>query len=87
MIGSAFQYKGIDFTQCTQAQSYKDNGYSILLELENHPTDLRTNVSENANYHGGYTSETLANPRLFSFSGKINATSKALRHTAWNQLV
>ena len=87
MIGYNRQYKSLDFSDTTQETSIRTNWYGIVLQDEVHTATLRTDTYDRANYHGGYSSESLLSPRVFTFTGKIVGNTKALRHTARNSLV
>lgn len=87
MIWTNWNYKGIDFTDSVQYISKVDNWYAIFLQNEEHNTQSTMNSFERANYHGGYSSEVLVNPRYLNFTWKIVWHTKALRHEAWNTLI
>jgi hypothetical protein len=62
-------------------------GYVFLLTEENHDTTLRTDIFDRASFHGGYSSETLASGRIFSFTGKILSKTPLARETAMRFLI
>ena len=87
MIWKNRKYRWIDFSDDIQNISMQDNGYGIFIQNEVHPAVLRTDTFDRANYHGGYSSETLAGGRLFTFDCILVGNTKAKRHIAWNSLV
>jgi len=86
MISFNFKYKWIDFTHSVQKTSLDTLGYGIFIENETHQTTLTTNTFERANYHGWYTSDTLAGLRVFSFSWRVAGKTAANRETWRRQL-
>ena len=87
MLGKAYRYKTLDFTDDTQFTSQQTNWYSYILQDVIKDTSTRTQVTDKANFHWWYSSETLAWPRLFTFTGKIVGLDKAKRRTARNELI
>ncbi len=87
MIGKARRYKWLDFTDSVQVASQRSNWYSYIIQNNVRNTVLRTNLTDKANFHWWYASETLAWPRLFSFEWKVIGTTKAKRHTARSLLL
>ena len=87
MIGKARRYKWLDFTDSVQVASQRSNWYSYIIQNNVRNTVLRTNLTDKANFHWWYASETLAWPRLFSFEWKVIGTTKAQRHEARSLLL
>jgi len=87
MIWKAFRYKWLDFTDSVQVLSQHTNWYSYIIQNNIRNTALRTNITDKANFHWWYSSETLAWPRLFTFEWKVIWTTKAQRHTARSLLL
>jgi len=87
MIWINRQYKWIDFTDSVQYASRVANGYGVFIQNEVHWTTTRTDVFDRANYHGGYSSETLAGGRLFTFDCIAVWSTKAQRNTIRNTIV
>ena len=54
------KYKDLDFTVATQKSNYDTLGYSYVINNFSSAVGLRTDTFDIANYHGSYTSETLA---------------------------
>lgn len=87
MLGKAYQYKWLDFTDQVQSALLESQGYCYVLQNIDKNVPLRTDTFDNANYHGGYTSATLAGGRLFTFVGKVCALTKEKRGQAWRILM
>ena len=82
MIGKARKYKWLDFTSAIQIASQVSNWYSYILQDIKKDVALRTQSYDRANYHWWFSSETLAWPRLFTFSGVAIWTTKPQRDSA-----
>lgn len=87
MIWKNYKYKWIDFSESLQKLSKENNWYYLMLTSDLHTTALNTTITDRANYHGGYTSETLAWPRLYTFEWQIYGSNQVNRSIAWNQLI
>ena len=86
MIWKARRYKGLDFTDSIQVASQVSNWFSYIIQNAEYWVNLRTQSTERANYHGWYSSNTLAWPRLFTFTWKVIGTKKQDRHN-WLSLL
>lgn len=87
MIGKSRRYRTLDFTDSVQVTSQYSNWYSYILQDVRKDIDLRTEVTERANYHWAYSTNTLASARLISFTWKVIWTNKQKRHTALETLM
>lgn len=87
MLGKNYRYKWLDFTDLTQHNLYASDWYSYVLQNNIKDTTTRTDVTNKANFHWWYSSETLVNPRLITFSWKVVWFTKDKRHIWWNELV
>ncbi len=87
MIGKNRKFRSLDFTESTQKTSQQTNWYSVVVQNVNMQTGLRTDINERANYHGSYSSETLANGRTFSFDCIAIWETKSKRATIRNTIV
>lgn len=87
MLGKAYQYKWLDFTDQVQSSLLESQGYCYVLQNIDKNVPLRTDTFDNANYHGWYSSATLAGGRLFTFAGKVCALTKEKRWQAWRILM
>lgn len=86
MLTTNRSYKWLTFN-CSDVSLYDTLWYVFLLEEENHDTTLRTDIFDRASFHGGYSSETLASWRIFSFTGRILAKDATARETAMRLLI
>ena len=82
MIGKAWKYKGLDFTDAIQIASQMSNNYSYILQDINMNVPLRTNTYDRENYHWWFSSNTLAGSRLFTFKWLIIWVKKSDRDKA-----
>lgn len=80
MIGKAWQYKWLNFTDSIQVTSQQSNWYSYIIQDVVKNVPLRTQTYDRANFHWWYSSNTLAWSRLFSFTGKVIWTNKDKRN-------
>jgi hypothetical protein len=87
MLGKAYRYKWLDFTDLIQHNLYQSDWYSYLLQDVIKNTTTRTDVINKANFHWWFSTETLINPRLITFTGKCIWLTKEKRHLAWDRLV
>lgn len=87
MLWKAYRYKWLDFTDLFQHNLYQIDGYSYLLQDVIKDTTTRTEVTNKANFHGWFSSETLVNPRLLTFTWKVVWLTKEKRHLWFNALV
>ena len=87
MLWKSYKYKWLDFTDLGQEQLLQSQWYCYVLQDVIKDTTTRTDVTNRANFHGGFSSETLANPRLLTFTGKVVWLTKAQRHLWFNALV
>jgi len=71
MIWYDFKYKWIDFSDDIQLANKASNGYGFIVENVKCWLKLSTDISELANYHGSYASNTQAGGRLFTFDVNI----------------
>lgn len=79
MLGKKFMYKGIDFTDWAE-------GDIVLIDsVRNIP--LRTQTFDRANFHGTYSSPTLAGWRLFIFRWQVYWVDKDARYAGWKKLI
>lgn len=77
-----------------QNYCYKDFSFSDLLGYDqrvvltdvNTKIDTNTNIYNRANYHGTYSSKTLARGRLFTFKGVIFDNDPVIREQKWEML-
>lgn len=87
MIDKNWKYNWYDFSDIVQKVNQRSKWYSIIMDNVDYTIWLSTNIYNNANYHGSYSSSTLWNQwRIFSFSWSISATSKEDRARAWREL-
>lgn len=87
MLWQAYKYKWLDFTDLFQHNLYQSDGYSYLLQDVIKDTTARTDLTNKANFHWWFSSETLANPRLITFTWKVIGMTKEKRHLWFNALV
>jgi len=80
MIWKSRRYKTLDFTDSVQVVSQTSNWFSYIIQDVKKDVPLRTNVNDKANYHWWYSSNTLAWPRLFTFTWKVIGTKKDKRN-------
>ena len=87
MIGKARKYKWLDFTDAVQCASQTSNWYSVVLQDIKMDLPLRTTVLDRANYHWGYSSNTLWWERLFQFTAIAIGENKAKRDIIWRKII
>ena len=81
MLWKKFKFKTLDFTDSVQRASQQANGYSYTLQDKDDDINVKTEIVENSNYHGGVASHTLAWLRYFNFAGVAIGLDKTKRWT------